>query len=399
MSCVAVTSGSNFLSATLAHIDCQAELIGSYGYGALADPGSPAVVALAGLLTIFVAILGIRLSLGYPFQVRDAVGTIVRVGIVLTLATSWPAWRIIGYDVVMNGPAEIAQRVAIGAGLPGSSNDLRKRLQDADDGLVAMTAFGTGRLPGDDLRDVFRGVALRDETGFGWGRLFFLFGTVAPYAIVRLVAGVLLSLAPLFGIFFLFSGSSSLFHGWIRGLAFAALGSLTISLVQGVNLALLEPWIAEVISRRTAGEFVPAASTEMAALSLVYVAITAGALFLIARVTFFARLSVRFAASRIAPREAGYGRSSTASEASRALIDLPDRAHAIAAAVGKSLRREELESSTDRGSVPMNPTASGGTGASPMPVHSRPGGETLGSSYRRNFRRSTVSGGQRDRTT
>jgi type IV secretion system protein VirB6 len=396
MFCTAVSSGAEFLSATLAHIDCQAELIGSYGYGALADPGSPISAALTGLLTIFVAILGLRLALGYPFRARDTVGIVVRVGIVLTLVTSWPAWRVIGYDVVMNGPAEIVRTVAIGAGIQGSSYDLRERLQKADDGLVAMTAYGTGRLPGSDLRDDFRGIALQDETGFGWGRLLFLAGTIASYAIVRLGAGILLSLAPLFAVFLLFSGSASFFHGWIRGLAFAALGSVAISLVQSVNLTILEPWIADAILRRAAGEFAPAASTEMAALSLVFVAITIGALFLIARVTFFTHLNARFAVSEILRRETASGRAPPVPEASRAVIDLPDRAHDIAASVAKSIHREKLEILTDRESRLISVAASGSPSTAQLSTYSPPGGEPLGSSYRRNFRRSTASREQRD---
>ena len=74
MSCTAVISGSGFLSATLAQIDCQAENLGSYGYGALADPGSPISIALSGLLTIFVAVLGMRLALGYSFKTRGFFG-------------------------------------------------------------------------------------------------------------------------------------------------------------------------------------------------------------------------------------------------------------------------------------------------------------------------------------
>jgi type IV secretion system protein VirB6 len=398
MPCVALSSGSGFLSATLAQVDCQAGRIGSYGYGALADPGSPISAALGGVLTIFIAIFGVRLALGDPFKTRDTVGMVVRIGIVLTLATSWPAWRVVGYDLIMDGPAEIARTVALGAGLPGSSNDLRDRLQRVDDGLVTMTANGTGRLPGSDLRDAFRGIAVEDEAGFGWGRLLFLAGTIAPYAIVRLGAGILLALAPLFGIFLLFGGSSSLFHGWIRGLAFTALGSLGISLVQGVNLAILEPWITDAIMRRTVGEFTPATATEMAALSLVYVIVMIGALLLIARVTFFSNIGVQLATLQSAPQETLFrSLSSPVAESSRTRGDQPARAHDIAASVARSVRREERESWTNGAGAAVGAMASGSPRAAHMPTHSRPGKEMLGGSYRRTFSRSAASREQRDR--
>lgn len=397
MSCTAVISGSGFLSATLAQIDCQAENLGSYGYGALAEPGSTISIALSGLLTIFVALLGIRLALGYSFKTRDAIGAVLRVGIVLTLATSWPAWRIVGYDLIMDGPAEVARAVGIGAGIPANGNDLRNRLQRADDGLVTMTANGTGRLPGSDMRDAFRGIALQDEAGFGWGRLLFLVGTIAPYAVVRLGAGILLALAPLFGAFLLFSGSSSLFQGWVRGLGFTALGSLGISLVQSVSLTIFEPWLADAIVRRGTGEFTPAASTEMVALSLVYAVVTIGVVTLIARVTFFPLISLRLAVPDSRTRENLSRPFYPPSGTDHIQIDRPDRAHDIAASVAKSVHREERLVLAEGGHALTGALASGGSAPTPMPVPTRPGGETLGSSYRRTFSRSTASHEQRDR--
>lgn len=397
MSCAAVISGVGFLSATLAQIDCQAETLGSYGYGALADPGSPISIALGGLLTICVALLGIRVALGYSFKTRDAIGAVLRIGIVLTLATSWPAWRIVGYDLIMNGPTEVAQAVARGAGIPASGNDLSNRLQRADDGLVIMTANGTGRLPGSDLRDAFRGIALQDEAGFGWGRLLFLVGTIAPYTVVRLGAGILLALAPLFGAFLLFGVSSSLFQGWVRGLGFTALGSLGISLVQGVSLAIFEPWLADAIVRRGTGEFIPAAATEMAALSLVYAIVTIGVVILIARVTFFPGISLRSTIGDIFTRETVFRPFDASSPTDPVQIDRPGRAHDIAASVAKSARREERQVLAQGGDAPIGTMALGGSAPPFMSVSTRQRGETLGSSYRRTFSRSTASHEQRDR--
>ncbi len=92
MACDAVQTGQRFVAQMLAHIDCQAQTIGAYGYGALADPASSVAIALSGLLTVFVAFFGIRLILAEPQSGRDLVGDVLRIGIVLTLATSWPAW-------------------------------------------------------------------------------------------------------------------------------------------------------------------------------------------------------------------------------------------------------------------------------------------------------------------
>ncbi|MBL7396112.1 type IV secretion system protein, partial [Escherichia coli] len=52
----------------------------------------------------------------------------------------------------------------------------------------------------------------------GTARVTFLTATIAAYASVRLVAGLLLALGPLFIALLLFEGTRSLFEGWVRGL-------------------------------------------------------------------------------------------------------------------------------------------------------------------------------------
>ena len=60
--CTAPSSGSGFVSGALDFIDCQAQTIGEAGYQALAQPGSTVSLALTALLTIFVALFGVRLD-------------------------------------------------------------------------------------------------------------------------------------------------------------------------------------------------------------------------------------------------------------------------------------------------------------------------------------------------
>jgi type IV secretion system protein VirB6 len=344
MTCPAIATGSGFLSGMMAHVDCQARTIGSYGYGALADPRSPAFVALTALLTIFIALHGVKLLFG-AFEGRAGIiGDVVKVGIVLTLATSWPAWRTIGYDLILDGPAEFAGSIGLASGLAGPSLDLVTRLQAVDDGIVAITSYGTGRLTGgvaagNDLGDSFKGVALADQFAFGMGRAAFLVGTLVPFGIFRLGAGILLALAPLMAGLLLFGGTNGIFHGWARGLAFCAFGSLVHILVQGVELALIEPWLQSVLDGRQSGAFTPSAPTELFVLSLAFAGISLGLLLLCARFAFFQawghfanfrRVSVeREERQREADRQ---GRPSDA--------PLPSRAEVIADLVGETVRRE-----------------------------------------------------------
>ena len=77
MACPAVSTGGEFLARALAHIDCQAQIVGSFGFQSLASAGSPAAIAVTGLLTLFVAIYGIRLLFGSGDEPRSLINAVL----------------------------------------------------------------------------------------------------------------------------------------------------------------------------------------------------------------------------------------------------------------------------------------------------------------------------------
>jgi type IV secretion system protein VirB6 len=243
MPCPNVISGQQFIASALSHIDCQAQSLGSLGWGALAGQSSPLTMALTALIAVFVAVFGIRLILDYPMEPRDLITDFLRVGIVLTLAGSWPAWKTLGYDVLIKGPVDVANALMQGAGLT-SGPDLRPALQDADQGLAALNISGTGRL----------GSSQGDWLQLGSARLAFLAGALVPIAVVRLGSGLLLALAPLFAGSLLFSTTRGLFEGWLRGMVALFIGSIATTMALGVELALLGPWLADVLQRRASDQ-------------------------------------------------------------------------------------------------------------------------------------------------
>lgn len=400
MSCEAVYTGQRFVAQTLTHLDCQAQAIGAYGYGALSDPTSAVSIALTALLTIFVALFGLRLIVGTPMEGRDVLGDVLRVGVVLTLATSWPAWRTLGYDLVLNGPAELARTIGGASDLPGGGGDLVARLQSADDGIVLLTVYGTGRnLAGTDrsdtIGDSFRGIALTDQEGLANGRIWFLAGVIGPLALVKLGAGLLLALAPLMAGLLLFAGTRDLFFGWLRGLGLFALGSLALTAIYGVELAILGPWVRDALALREALVRTPSTPTELSVITLAFALASFGVLFVLAKIMFFGGFGMPRLVARLAPAMPG-DRAINRERGWAGEPGAPSRAFVVAEAVSQTLRREERDMERLRIA-----DRSGGL-ARALPVPAGPvGGATSGDERRgsstRQYRRTSAAGDRRDR--
>lgn len=384
MACPAILSGPQFLGSALTAIDCHARTIGAYGFGALAQPGSPASLAVTGLLTLFVALFGVRLLLGYGVATRDLVGDVLKAGIVLTLVTSWPAWRVLGYDLVIEGPGEVARAIGLAAGLPGVRGDLIARLARVDEALAALNLWGAGRL---------RGISQGDWFQLGLARSAFLLGTLAPLALVRLATGLLLAIAPLVAGLLLFGVTRGLFAGWVRGLALCLLASLGLTIVLGVELAMIEPWLQDTLQRRIGGEEMVGLPPEAVALTAGFLIVTLGMIWITARIAFHPAVArVRGVAPVAhephAPREAVAG-----APGARLREESVSHARSMATSISEALSREERFS---RSAALSGSPALAAAGAPAAASGAIDGGDRLGTSWRRPVARATGAAAKRD---
>jgi len=430
MTCPAFAPDGGFVATVLNYVDCQAQAIGGGGYQALATPGSTLALVLTGLLTLFVALFGYRLLLGQGGDLRSAVLSLVKVGIVLALATSWPAFRTLAYDVTMKGPAELASSIGIPAGLPGTDGGMAVRLQGVDDELAELNWRGAGKPPDaeeatgptqgltpqqqaeeqarlNDIQNRPRWNPAADAKMLAQARTLYLTGAIAAFASVRIVAGLLLALGPLFVLFLLFDSTRGLFEGWVRGIAGAALGALATTIVLGVQLALLEPWLAFILTQRRFNVATPTVPVEMLVTNLVFVIVVLAALAATARVAKGFRIpdTVRLAPGRwiqamgsdravaAVPAVAAAGAAARAEAA-----DERPRARALADAVVASQRREiaaPAPAPARLGSAQVTEAAgrAAARDAAPMTVAAVP--QTFG--YRRRTRsRVSAAAGRRD---
>jgi type IV secretion system protein VirB6 len=274
--CESAHQSSGLTGSVVRYIDCQAQTLGSAPYHALAAPGSTLSVVLTGFLTIFIALIGYNLLLGRSLTVRSGVLAALHVGAVFALATSWPVYSTLVYDVVIDGPAQITADIGRPAGIPGSDGSLLQRVDLADGALAQLAIEGVGIGIRDDIPPPpFSGF---NAFALGGSRILFLLTAVGALASVRIVAGFLLALGPFFITFLLFDSTRSLFEGWIRVLAGAALAAVGASISLGLELAFLEPWLADALARRMAGESLPSMPVELLVVAGVFSVIVAAVL-------------------------------------------------------------------------------------------------------------------------
>jgi type IV secretion system protein VirB6 len=283
--CSAIGQSSGFVSSITAYIDCQAQTLGSGAWTALSMPGSTLQLVLTGFLTIFIALVGYNLLLGTSFTVRGATLAFVKIGAVFALATSWPAYRTVVYDLVTDGPGQVVSEIGPRAGVVGSDGTLLQRLDLTDHALVQLAILGPGAPPPSSYQQVppapFGGF---DSFALGGSRILYLITTIGSLAVVRIVTGLMLALGPFFIAFLLFDSTRSLFEGWVRVIAGAALAAVGVSVALGLELALLEPWLSVALARRMSGEALPSLTVELFVISCLFALIVAASLYGCARV-------------------------------------------------------------------------------------------------------------------
>lgn len=343
MSCPALPIDGGYLSAILAFVDCQAQSLGANGYQALAAPGSPFSLILAVLITVFVALFGYRMMLGQVPSIREGVLGFVKIGIVLMLAANWPPYQTLVYNTVFKGPAELTAAIGGASGLPGAQGGMVARLEATDRMLVSLAAQGAGSLQTRQQAAEHIPSVLPGFDALALTRILYLSGVVGAFASVRILAGLLLAIAPFFIAFLLFDATRGLFEGWLRALIGAALGALGVAIVLGIELALLESWLAGILAARAANISVPNAPVELLVTTGIFLPVLAAMLWALTR----AAMGFRFPAAwqwtmnLIAPRhEPATGDQSAPVTVANDPVIARSRAIAIADAVSASQRRE-----------------------------------------------------------
>ncbi len=253
-----------FASRLIADTDCQAMGMVERGYAALAQPGGTVSLALTGLMVIAVAFFGYRLLLGRGIMLSDAVGLVVKLGIVLMLATSWASWQALAYDGVARAPTQIATEMLVGIGSPPPIESLENAL----DNLTAATVGYRSRA---GIASPLVGGPAAAGAVLNISAILITLSTVGILVASRVVLAILLAIAPAMAGLILFEGTRGMALGWLGAIAAVSIAPAFAILVAAIEFAILTPMIARLLAEQAAGTFENSAVMPIGLVTVVFV--------------------------------------------------------------------------------------------------------------------------------
>ena len=383
--CPAFDPSGPYVTGLTGFVDCQVQALGENGYLALGT-GSSFGLALTGMLTIYVALLGYRMLLGDAPTLRGGVVAMVKIGFVIALAQQWPAYQALVYRVVVDGPGELGTTILSSSGLADARGpDAAQRVQ------AAYVALSPSDAPANTLPNTnaaATGPAVPVPSGLGTPPLanatteragqILVLSSLGGLLSVRIVAALLLALGPLFATLLLFGATRGLFEGWVRGLVGAALASVGVATTIMFELAVLEPQVAMLTFARQANLPVPLLPGEILVTTLVFTAVLLVVMFAAVRVTSGFRIPRAHRPALLELRQmiderTGASAPSTSNIVTGTALNERSRVIAIADAAEAAARRDmrlerEVVTTTARGEgtdiVPPNERSSG----APVPL-------------------------------
>ncbi|MEO7246847.1 MAG: type IV secretion system protein [Novosphingobium sp.] len=410
IACPAFDPLGPYVSSVVAYVECQGLTIGESGYRAL-GPGSAFGLALTGLLTIYVALIGYRLLMGSAVTLRESLVTALRLGFVLALATQWSAYRVLVFDVVTKVPEEAAFGLAGGAGIASNGSSGVAARVDLANGAIAELIKPAAAAPNPNAvtpPPVQPTPQAPKPPSTGTPALDWSVGILSVTALagllsVRIIMALLLAMGPGFIAAMLFDTTRSIFVGWLRVLAGTFLAAIAVPVVLDLELAVVEPQV--IALRDLAGSNQPFGALPMQLLAsaaffaLVLVAVLAA----LARAGYAFRLPENLFASLLQGRPAEPQLLLTAPQMAIAVPagaadGEPTRAQRLAGAAQvfdwREARMADSAPEPSRSAIPHDGSAMNdydtGRGAPPMP---------LGQEGRRSERRQSLAGTRRDGLT
>lgn len=260
--CPAFDPNAPYVGAVIAYANCHALSLGETAFRAF-GAGTPFGIALTGLLTIFVALVGYRMLLGSVPSLREGVLLALRLGIVLTLATQWPAYKALVFDVVTGAPGEFVAGGAGGEAADLSPASLAARIDRVNDALASLLAPPAAPQPAQAPVPAQPGLVaapaptapvqqpgtlpIAAQFPVETAAVALTVSALGGLLSVTATMGLMLALGPLFILSLLFAWTRGLFLAWVRVLLGAMLGAVAVPLVLSLDLGIVERQVAVLV--------------------------------------------------------------------------------------------------------------------------------------------------------
>lgn len=238
-------------------VDCVANEMAAGAFGRLFGSGGAMTPVLTIVLTLYIAFFAYSLLTGRTtLGVSALTPRMLRIGVVLTFATSWLAYQNVVWNLALGGPDWIAGLLM---GVKGSATTIFGDRIDIVFAAISDIATNNGAQGAEGGGEAAKAVSasagmLTPETIMWMGALLLLLGTVGVLLTARIALAVLLAIGPIFIIMGLFDGTRGLTAGWLRGVAMTAITPLFVVLGGGITLELLVPIISGLVQSAAMGE-------------------------------------------------------------------------------------------------------------------------------------------------
>jgi type IV secretion system protein VirB6 len=256
MAAACATSNAPLVQGMIGSVDCQVHGLAQTGYTALAASGSPIATLLTVLMTLYIAFVGYKLLLGRGgLSMGDITVSVMKLSLVVALATNWALVETLVYDALFKAPAEVGGLLMSQLQGDGAHADPFVGLQAAFDALQkAAEHFAT--------RAGARDSALQGGPGFAafavnGGGLVMLLTSLGVVLACKVVLAVLLAMTPLIAGLLLFETTKGLVEGWLKAMIALAVLPMIATLALSLELVTLKPALKALAALDDVQQFAP----------------------------------------------------------------------------------------------------------------------------------------------
>ena len=261
--CLTISSNAGPAEIMVGKVDCFMQSNVQAGYASMLGQGSTFSYGLTIALTLYVALVGYRLILGRSsLSLSEMAPRMLLIGAVLALTSSWATYQTLVYDVLTDGPQEVASMINSGSGGQASLNaridTVSGRMVDLADawtaadaraGPDAETMAAENSVPATPT-SLTALVVPKDSLGPNMllmSALLLVLASTGVLVVAKIILGLLLLLGPIFAALALFPATRGLTIGWARAAVLMTLVPLMAMIASTGAIALLEPLVAEMI--------------------------------------------------------------------------------------------------------------------------------------------------------